>query len=282
MQHLSCFTLSLSNFSVKRDKCAFLCNIKMEPFRHKNYQINIITMKKTLLFAAALLVASFVQAQTAEEIVEKHLAAIGASNWAKINSVKMEAKITADAAAGMTIGWSLTAVRDKAARMDVSVMGMTQVVVVNGDSGWNTNPFAGVTDPEPITADQVGTLKEMTDIDGTLVGYKDKGYTLEYVGKEDVDGTEAYKVKVNKGKKVEYSFFDPTSYYEIKQIQVEEVDGQAVESSNVYSNFKTQDGITLPFTMQQGGGPMGASTITLTSVTFNPTVDQTIFDMPKK
>ena len=60
-------------------------------------------MKKTFFFAVLLFSATFVQAQNAEEIVGKHLAAIGAQNWAKINTVKMDAKISADAAAGMTI-----------------------------------------------------------------------------------------------------------------------------------------------------------------------------------
>jgi len=239
-------------------------------------------MKKALFFVAFLISASFVQAQNAEEIMNKHLAAIGAENWAKINSVKMEAKIASDAAAGMSILWNLTAVRDKAARMDISVMGMSQVVVINGDQGWATNPFAGQNDPEPMTPDQVESMKEMTDIDGALVGYKEKGYTLEYVGTEDVEGTEAIKLKVNKGKKTEYVFFDPETYYQIKNVDVEEVDGKAVESATLYSNFKTQDGVVLPFTMQQAGGGMGNSTISISTATFNPAVDNTIFDMPKK
>ena len=240
-------------------------------------------MKKTLFLAALLgLCSAFVQAQNAEEIVAKHLAATGADKWAKINTIKMEAKISAEAAAGMNILWTMTASRDKAARMDVSVMNMNQTSVVNGDKGWSTNPFAGKTDPEPMTADQVASMKDMTDIDGTLVGYKEKGYTLEYVGTEDVDGTEALKVKVNKPKKTEYSFFDPTSYYEIKRTDVEEVDGKTMESSVLYSDFKTQDGVVLPFSMQQLGGGMGNATITVTTVTFNPTIDDQIFEMPKK
>lgn len=239
-------------------------------------------MKKTLFFVAFLLAAVFAQAQNAEEIVGKHLKATGAENWSKINSIKMEAKIASDAAAGMAILWNMTATRDKAARMDVSVMGMSQIVVINGDKGWATNPFAGQNDPEPMTADQVESMKDMTDIDGSLVGYKEKGYTLEYVGTEDVEGTEAIKIKVNKGKKTEYSFFDPATYYEIKNVDVEEVDGKTAESATFYSNFKTQDGIVLPFTMQQNGGGMGNSTITITTATFNPTVDDAIFEMPKK
>ncbi len=240
-------------------------------------------MKKTLFFAALLLgFSAFAQAQNAEEIVAKHLAATGADHWTKINTVKMEAKISAEAAAGMNILWTMTASRDKAARMDVEVMNMSQTSVINGDKGWSTNPFAGKADPEPMTADEVDAMKDLTDIDGTLVGYKEKGYKLEYVGTEDVDGTEALKVKVTKPKKTEYSFFDPSNYYEIKRMDVEEVDGKTIENTVLYSNFQTQEGIVIPFTMQQGGGSMGNATITLTKVTFNPPVDNEIFEMPKK
>lgn len=240
-------------------------------------------MKKTLFFVAFLAFAFSTQAQqSAEEVVTKHLAAIGGENWAKINSVKMEANIAAEAAAGMSILWSMTAIREKAMRMDVSVMGMSQVVVINGDKGWATNPFAGQTEPEPMTPDQIESMMDMTDIDGTLVGYKEKNYTLEYVGTEDVEGTDAIKIKVNKGKKTEYSFFDPATYYEIKTVEVEEVDGKSVESATTFSNFQNKDGIVLPYTIQQNGGGMGNSTITVTNVTFNPAVDETIFEMAKK
>ena len=243
-----------------------------------------MTMKKTLFFAAfSLFFSAFTQAQTAEDIIAKHIAATGGDKWTKVSSMKNEAKITADGSPNMVIGMTMTVVRDKALRMDVSVMGMTQSSAISGDKGWSTNPFAGKNDPEPMTADQVKSMLEMTDVDGALVGYKEKGYTVEYVGTEDVDGTEAQKIKVDKGnKKVEYCFFDPATSYQIKSIQVEEVDGKQVEGATVYSNFKTQDGLVFPFTMQQSNPMMGNSTITLTTVTINPTVDEKIFEMPAK
>jgi len=240
-------------------------------------------MKQLLFSAALLLLSAFSHAQTAEDIIAKHIAATGGDAWKNVNSVKMEAKITADGAPGMAIAWSMTAVRDKAARMDVSVMGMTQTSVVNGDKGWANNPFAGKMDPEPLTADQVKSMTEMTDIDGAVIGYKEKGYSVEYVGTEDVDGTEALKIKIDKGgNKTEYCFYDPETYYEIKNVQVEQVDGKEVETATVYSNFQKQDGILFPFTMQQANPMMGNSTISISAVSLNPAVDDKIFEMPAK
>ncbi len=241
-------------------------------------------MKKTLSFAAFLLfVTGFVNAQNAEEIVAKHIEAIGGKKWSGVEAIKSEAKIAADGAPGMSISMSMLAIRDKSLRMDVSVMGMTQTTVLHSDAGWATNPFMNQMDPEPLTADQVKAMKDMTDVDGTLVGYKEKGYTVEYVGTEDVDGVEAIKIKINKGgARSEYSFFDPATHYEIKNIRVEEIDGNATETATVYSNFKTQDGLVFPFTIQQNDPTMGGSTVTITSLAINPLVDQKVFQMPSK
>ena len=241
-------------------------------------------MKKTLSFAALLIfISGYSRAQNADEIVAKHIAAIGGDMWARVEAVKSEAKISADGAPGMSIVMNMVTMRDKSMRMDVSVMGMTQTTVLNGNAGWSTNPFMNQMDPEPLTADQVSMMKDMTDVDGTLVGYKAKGYTLEYVGKEDVDGTEAIKIKVNKGgKRSEYSFIDPATYYEIKNVRVEEVDGKETETATIYSNFRRQDGIVFPFTMQQADPTMGSSTVTVTSIALNPLIDPKVFSIPTK
>jgi outer membrane lipoprotein-sorting protein len=241
-------------------------------------------MKKTLSFAALFLfIVGFATAQNADEIVAKHIAAIGGDKWTRVEALKTEAKISAAGAPGMSIGMEMLVVRDKSLRMDISVMGMNQVTVVNGDAGWSTNPFMNKTEPEPLTADQVKSMRDMTDVDGTLVGYKAKGYSVEYVGTEDVDGIEAVKIKINKGaNRSEYSFFDPATYYEIKNIRIEEVDGQVTESASVYSNFKNQDGLVFPFTIQQEDPMMGSSTVTITKVEVNPMIDRKAFEMPGK
>ena len=239
-------------------------------------------MKKALIFLAFIISSSFLLAQDAETIVAKHLATTGADNWLAINTIKIEAQINTDAAAGMTILYTMAAVREKACRIDVAIMGMTQTTAINGNSGWSTNPFTGKLAPEPLTNDQVKSMADMTDIDGTLVGYKEKGYTLEYMGTENVEGIEAIKIKLNKVEKTEYHFFDPETYYEIKLVIVDEVDGKKLENSSLFSNFKTQNGIVLPFTTKQVNDFLGNSTITYTTITFNPMVDEAMFEMTKK
>lgn len=240
-------------------------------------------MKNVLLSAFTLLLAFQVQAQSADAIIAKHLAAVGADNWSKVEAVKMEAVVSSQAAPGMDIPLTMTIVNNKAARIDVTVMGMTQSSCVNGEGGWANNPFMGQTDAQPLTADQVKSMKDMTDLSGPLFGYNEKGYNVEYIGTEDVDGVEAHKIKVVMSPtKTQYSLIDPETFYEIKTVTVEKVDGQEVEAASVFSDFKKVEGITFPFAIEQNNPMMGSTVTKMSNITVNPVVDMNIFKMPAK
>src|SRR5260370_38476018 len=66
----------------------------------------------------------------------------------------------------------------------------------DGEQGWKVYPFQGRKDPEKMSADDTKSLIEEAEIDGPLVDWKAKGNTVEYLGREDVDGTPAHKPKV--------------------------------------------------------------------------------------
>ena len=84
------------------------------------------TMKliKYLSFAVTGLFFSLMSfAQTADEIVAKHITAIGgADNWKKINNMRQEAILSVQ---GMDIPVVITALHNKATTQEYTVMGMT-------------------------------------------------------------------------------------------------------------------------------------------------------------
>jgi hypothetical protein len=104
---------------------------------------------------------------------------------------------------------------------------MTGYQIMTPAGGWNYMPFQGQQKPEPVTEETLKESVDQYDTQGSLVDYKAKGHSIEYLGKEDVEGTEARKLKLtHKSGKTETMFFDPESYLMIRTITKQKANGQ--------------------------------------------------------
>lgn len=231
------------------------------------------TLKLAVLASVMLLAGTVtVKAQTADEIVEKHLTAIGGKdNWKKINSVKMVGSMNAN---GMEISLTTVAVNKKATRQDISVAGMSGYSIITNDAGWMYFPWAGQSKAEAMTPDQVKESQDELNIQGELVDYKESGCKLEYLGKDDVEGTECHKMKfVSKAGNEKTMFFDASNYYLIREVQKIKADGKEMESITNFSNYQKQpEGVLIPMTIEAQGGE-----IAFKSVEINKPVDESLF-----
>ncbi|HLO82208.1 MAG TPA: hypothetical protein VK166_14680 [Chitinophagaceae bacterium] len=206
------------------------------------------------LFVTSLLFGT-VQAQTADEVVNKHIEAVGGKdNWKKITSMKSEAVMNVQ---GMDIPMTIYQVHNKASRQEFTAMNMTGYFITRQDSGWTFMPFMGQTAPEPMPAEALKIAQDALDVQGELVDYSEKGHKVELLGKEDVDGTEAFKLKlVSKSGNEKTLFIDTKNYYVIRMVAKMSVNGQLMEASNDFSNYqKLPEGIVVPFSMQTAQAP---------------------------
>jgi hypothetical protein len=81
-----------------------------------------------------------------------------------------------------------------------------------------------------------------------LIDYKQKGHVAEYVGMDDFEGTECYKVKLTEksGKIITY-YIDPSNYFIIHSVTLTKANGQETESKTDFTNYqKLPEGIWLP------------------------------------
>lgn len=219
--------------------------------------------------------------QTADEVANKHIEAIGGKeNWKKVKSVIMEGSM---AFQGIDIAVTTTAVHNTGSRQDLTIMGQQNYIIMTPTAGWMFMPVQGQQNVEPMTEEMVKKGADELDTQGALVDYKEKGHTIEYLGKEDVEGTECHKLKLSlKGGKVTTYFIDPASYLLIKSTAKQEVNGQELEMTTGYSNYqKLPEGISVPMTISVPLGPGMNADMVLTKVTINKEVSNDLFQPAK-
>lgn len=243
-------------------------------------------MRLTKIIASAFILmasmtASF--AQTADEIAAKHIEAVGgADKWKALKAIEMKNKFSVQ---GMDIESKTVIVSGKSLRTDVAVMGQEIITAVNGETGWMKQPtmMGGTGEPEDMPGAMIKESLKQTNLGGSLLNYKEKGSTLELVGKEKLEGADVYHLKLTeKNGDVTNMFLSSATYYTLKSVGKRNIQGKEVEAEVLYSNFKQVDGLTFPFSMEVPSPMGGTMTLETDSIKLNPTVDEVIFKKPAK
>ena len=178
---------------------------------------------------------------------------------------------------GMEVVIAVSQVNCIALRTDITLMGMSGYTINTKTAGWNYMPFNGQTKPEPMTEDMVKMTKDQLCLIDKLLWYKETSDKLEDLGKDDVDGTECFKLKLTDsiGKETSY-FLDTETYLIIKQTVKAMLDGQVMENSVTMGNYqKLDEGILIAMSTTTQGG-----VIEVKKVVVNPTIDMNIFELP--
>lgn len=244
-----------------------------------------IRMKNVLLFFL-LFMSTKMFSQSADDIVNKYIAATGgADKWSKVVSLKYTG--TYQMGPGMLAPVSGVAMTKpfKGSYSDFTWQGMTTKNAIRADSGWSYNPFGGKRETDPVSPDEIRSDKLTSDPQGLLFNYKQKGYTVEYLGTDDMDGTDVLKLRLTtpEGDMV-YYYLDAETFYILKEVDRVKLKDKEQKSYAAYSDFRKNDfGIVLPYSQQridengnEQGGPVNYSKIEV-----NASIDAKIFDKPK-
>ena len=241
-------------------------------------------MFKSILAIILALFISNSYAQTAYEVINKYVTAIGGME--KINSIN-SAKITGKFSAGsMDITFTRLYKKPLKMRMDLQIQGMNMIQAYDGTTGWMLNPFQGSREPEKMSEVETKAVKDNADLEGTIVNYKEKGATVELIGKEDMEGTEVYKIKLtNKDGDVTNYFFDATSYLLLKESSKRKMGEKEVAMDVFYGNYKATDGFLYPWSVdiKAPDSPMGGDQkAVIESMTLNVPTEDADYVMPEK
>lgn len=225
------------------------------------------------LLAAAIVCSSFSgKAQTADEIINKYIDAIGGKeNWKKVTSLKMEGNVEVQ---GLEIPFTMQAVNGKGLRTDGEFQGNFFIDIITPTQGWSQNPMAGKATLQPLSSDELKEKLDELDIQGAFVDYIEKGSAVEFLGKDEEDGNEYFKIKLTTKNNNETTyFFDTKTYLVYKQETISKQQGQEVKVTVKNLDYQTIDGgIKVPFKLDQGQMVLASKKYTV-----NGPIDEKIF-----
>jgi outer membrane lipoprotein-sorting protein len=230
-----------------------------------------------LLLGSLLVLSSPLPAQTVDEILSKNVQARGGLQKIKsVTSMKLTGNI--QGASGSAVAFTMQKKRPNLLRIDSTYRGKKAAEGYDGNTGWQTSLIG---DTVELLEDEIKNIREDAEFDGPLIDYREKGDTIELVGKDDVNGTAAHKLKItlNDGS-AQFLFLDANSGLELKQTRKVKQGGQEAEENIFFSNYKQVNGLTLPFSIKSTTAGKPDQQITIENVETNPVVDDSVFKMP--
>jgi hypothetical protein len=237
-------------------------------------------MKKTilsLLTVTTLLSTASLKAQTADEIVNKYVDAIGGKDKvSQINSIYTESSVQVMGNEAPTV---ITILNGKGYKSETDFNGQKIIQSYTENGGWSLNPMAGSSTPTAMPDDQYKMGKDQMEIGGSLFNYMAKGNKVELLGKDGGN----FKLKVVTKDNTEITYFiDAATYYITKIMKKGNMMGQDLVITINLSDYKKTDyGYIMPYSIQTSFGEQFSLSATVTKVEINKTIDPAIFAMPK-
>ena len=231
-------------------------------------------------FVVGAALVALASAQSVDELIAKANDARGGLEKMKaVQSVRMKGKMTMGP--GLEAPITIEMKRPRNARMEFTLQGMTGVQAYDGQQAWGISPM-GSQKPEPLPPEMAKDLDNQSDIDGPLVDYKAKGHQVELVGKEKVEGSDAWKLKVTlKSGDVQYVFLDADSCLEIRNESKRTIRGSDVELETTIGDYKEAGGLLWPHSIQSGAkGRPEKQSFAFESIEVNAAIDDARFKMP--
>jgi len=197
--------------------------------------------------ALAILLTTSLSAQTADEIIAKYVQTVGGMERIQaVKSLRRTGKFTGGS--GFEAVVSQENKRPSFVREEFRLQGLIGITAYDGKTGWKIEPWDGKKDIEALGEEELKGIIEDSDFDGPLVNYREKGNKVEFAGMDQVDGTEAYKLKITLADGDVRNYYLDADYYVPIKIETKRmIRGAEREYETVLGDYKQVNGWYLPF-----------------------------------
>lgn len=237
----------------------------------------------SLLFVPA--VAGRVITQSADDVVEKHLAALGGREaLGKLTSRRSTGTITIATPNGDLSGPIEISIKAPnrsrvLIQLDLSALGAPDKMVIeqkfDGTAAWALNSMQGDTE---ITGNQLDNMRNNT-FPSALLNYKTAGAKLEVLPGEQIAGKDVVVLRATpKTGSVSRLFLDAQTYLVVRTVATinSPQAGGDIEQTGEFSDYRVVDGVKVAFQVVNSN-PVQTGTIKLTKVEHNVAIDDAIF-----
>jgi hypothetical protein len=243
-------------------------------------------LKRAVMAAALLVWAGAASAQTADEVIEKTVKALGGREaLGKLTSRSTNGTIAMTTPAGDLSGTIeiLNQAPNKnrtLVSLDLSAMGMGTMTVdqrFDGTSAYAMDSMQGI---RPLSADQIANMKN-AEFPTPLLTYKDHGTKIELAGKEKAGERDALVLALSPQEgPASRVFIDAESFLPIRVVATVELPEMGrVEQTTDLSDYRDVDGVKVPFSIHNTSS-IQSFVVTVTKVEHNLKVDPAMFSKP--
>jgi hypothetical protein len=219
-----------------------------------------------------------------EQILDRYVAARGgAEAWRNIQTMAWTGHIESASEANSKSPFLMLFKRPGATHFEVLSKGQKAMRVFDGSLGWKLVPTSGgIPTVKDYTAEEISFARDAAGLDGPLVDPRAKGVSVALEGMDNVEGHNAYHLKVSlPSGQVRDDFIDAQSFLELKYDRATRSAGVAGVVSVYYRNYQNFNGLIIPLVIESGGA---ASKLTdkmiIEKVALNPTLEASQFTKP--
>jgi hypothetical protein len=228
-------------------------------------------IRKLVLVALSTLLSSTAGAQTLDEVLAKHAAAHGGlERWRAVHSLAVAGtQVAFSESAPFVFEWR----RPDSSRFEHSMLGQKITVGHDGTVTWWIHPLLDIAKPTAVDAPKAALARRAAEFESPLIDAAAKGNKVELLGKEEIDGQPAWKLKVTRKEGAEETWYlDVTSHLEIARFDrtLDLPDPQ--DRWTYYSDFRAVEGLVIPHRQDQEYSIRHVS-LTVETVRINPEID---------
>lgn len=232
-------------------------------------------MISRLLLILALL-APAAGAQTLDEVLAKHEAAHGGlDKWRAVNTLIVTGT---EGIFSNSVPFVYEWRRPDLSRFEHSILGKKMTIGHDGTVTWWVHELFEITTPTAVSEGAV-LARHMAEFESPLLDAAAKGHKVELLGKDEVDGQPAWKLKVTRKDGFEETWYlDPSTGLELARFDTTLDLPEAKERWTWYSDFRTVEGLVIAHRQDQEYSIRHVS-LTVEKVQVNPEIDPGRFQM---